>query len=163
MSTPATLQDIFAFEGPIEAAVSAMLTAAGVSDILTRGQYAYAKDTRVEVRLDPGAADPESLSLVGAGMEYISRTGILEISVMSDRRREKTNTGPRLLHDAILANVRAAMIRANAGALNALLPNHIVTDLRDHGVERSLSVGIDVSVQRFTITFEINTASWPSS
>jgi hypothetical protein len=159
----ATLQDMFAFEGPIEAAVSTLIGDAGVTAILTRGQYAYAKDTHVEVRLDPGAADPASLMIVGAGMEYISREGHLEISVSSDRRLEKTNTGPRLLHDAILANVRAAMIRANASALNALIPNHIVTDMRDNGVSRTLANGIDVSVQSFTITFELKLSSWPSS
>ena len=166
----ATLQDIFAFEGAIEAAVSTMLSNAGVTEILTRGEYAAAKDTHVEVRLDPGEADIASLDVAGAGMEYISRAGTLEISVATDRRMEVTNTSSRLIQDAIVANCRVAMLRQNAAALNALLPNHVVTDMRDLGVERSLSEGVgrnnvnvDVTLLRYAIIFEFKPSSWPTS
>ena len=159
------LYTLYAFEDALEPAVVTALTDLDVPTCRQRNGSLLGTP-RVEVALWLGAPTGRQVACQGAlytpGQTYPSAYhGKLALTTVTNRKGGPANAGR---HAEFLGKSRFVMLLVQ-GKINALLPYHKISLVKDAGVHPSVErdADLDVSPLIFDLTIEILLTAWPVS
>jgi hypothetical protein len=169
----AHLYQLFAHEDAIQTATVALLTAAGLTPVYTRGDTAALADTGYLVRFTRGPASGSmqkipaaALTAISNRVEFSGYTGTLDIAVVVARPANLPVTGLPAIRTTLgqrVGRVSAALLRSTLPFTTTNLPFHDVSEILPQAAEWGTDEDHDLDICRLSwqLTYAIRADAWP--
>ena len=171
----ANLYQLFAFEDQIQVAAKAVLEAAQLTPVFTRGDVSRITDAGYLVRFTRGAATgaqgqipATALTEISNRMEFVQFQGTLDIVIALPRPSNTIVSNTDGIYreiGALIGKVSAEFLRIKLPFTGSNLPYLDVSEILPQPAEWGVDEdhNLDVCTLSWQVTFSIKQSAWPSS